>query len=206
MKLFMLPCLLEEDCCRFKTIKLELSQAKEILEMHMKHVHGRPDSNYRCDDCDRDTNFSDDKEIIEDDKEVTRDANNEALYDAPEQLDERKASTAVYENVSYQKDDIAEVTSVTDDRDYDKKHFEEVQQEILEAENDEVEEIFKSFGDEVITEPVPSCRNCGSPDHTSQRKIRRRHCPAWNIYCTMCNKRGHLESCCDVDKITTNDV
>ena len=61
----MLPCLLEEGKCRFRTIKLEFSKAKEILEMHMKHVHGRTDSNYKCDDCDRDTNIDNDKEIIE---------------------------------------------------------------------------------------------------------------------------------------------
>ena len=39
MKLYSLPCILEEDTFRFRTIKLEFSKAKEILEMHMKHVH-----------------------------------------------------------------------------------------------------------------------------------------------------------------------
>ena len=39
MKLYSLPCLLEEDTCRFRTIKLEFSKAKEILELHMKYVH-----------------------------------------------------------------------------------------------------------------------------------------------------------------------
>ena len=40
---FQLPCLLGDDSCQFVTIQLEFSQAKEILEMHMKLVHPVPD-------------------------------------------------------------------------------------------------------------------------------------------------------------------
>ena len=174
MKLYMLPCLLEEDRCTFRTIKLEFFKAKEILEMHMKHVHERLDCICKGDNCDRDTNIGDDKEIIEDVKEAICDENNEALQNAPELLDDKKASTAerdtTNKNETSLNDDIAEVTLVTDDRDNNQKHFKEVQ-DTLEADNDAIEEIFKP--DEVVTEPIPSCRNCGSPDHTSQRKIRR---------------------------------
>ena len=74
--------------------------------------------------------------------------------------------------------DIADVTSVPDDRDEDYQHFEEGQGD-LEAENNAIEEIFKPVG---ILLPSPSCQNCGQSDHTSERKIRRRHCPAWNQY------------------------
>ena len=202
MKLFMLPCLLEEDCCRFRTIKLEFSKAKEILQMHMKHVHGRPDPNYKCDNCDRDTKISDSKEITEDNNEAEAIGdgadNNEAIHtdNALERVDEDKDSNTARNSTDENQDDIAKVTSVIDDHDKVKEHFEEVQ-EIIEADNDVVDQIFKPV--QTFTEPVSSCRNCGSPDHTSQRKIRKRHCPAWNIICKVCNKRGHLESCCEVN-------
>ena len=52
MKLYSLPCLLEGDICRFQTIQLEFPKAKEILEMHMILVHGRPESRDKSDSCD----------------------------------------------------------------------------------------------------------------------------------------------------------
>ena len=61
MMLYSLPCLLEEDTCRFQTIQLEFLKAKDILEMHMLHVHGRPEWRYKCNCCDRDTLVKDDK-------------------------------------------------------------------------------------------------------------------------------------------------
>ena len=52
-----LPCLLGDDSCRFRTIQLEFSKAKEILEMHMKLVHPVPNiGTVKSDTCDRDTN------------------------------------------------------------------------------------------------------------------------------------------------------
>ena len=56
-----LPCLLGDDSCRFRTIQLEFSKAKEILEMHMKLVH--PVTNIgkvKSETCDRDTNTKND--------------------------------------------------------------------------------------------------------------------------------------------------
>ena len=104
------------------------------------------------------------------------DGNNEAeaLRNIAEQSEERKATIAPGNSrteieASYQ-DNIAEVTSVVDDRDNDHKHFEEAV-ELLEVENKAVEEIFKPI--ETLTDSVSSWRNCGSPD---QGKVRRRHC------------------------------
>ena len=81
MKLYNLPCLLEEDKCKFQTVPLEFAQSKEILEMHMVLVHGRPE--FKCDNCDRDTHC--DTNIIEDHKEI-----NGAKFDD------------IYHNLNYQ--------------------------------------------------------------------------------------------------------
>ena len=67
MKLYSLQCLLEEDLCGFQTQMLEFCQSKEILEMHMLLVHGRPEIRNKCNSCDRDTNVINDPDIIEDD-------------------------------------------------------------------------------------------------------------------------------------------
>ena len=104
------------------------------------------------------------------------DGNNEAeaLCNIAEQSEERKATIAPgnsrTENEASYQDNIAEVTSVVDDRDNDHKHFEEAV-ELFEVENKAVEEIFKPI--ETLTDSVSSWRNCGSPD---QGKVRRRHC------------------------------
>ena len=58
-----LLCLLGRDSCEFVTIQLEFSQAREILETHMKLVHPVPDCRkLKCDKCDKD---NDAKDIIE---------------------------------------------------------------------------------------------------------------------------------------------
>ena len=66
MKLYSLPCLLEEDKCSFSTIKLEFPKAKEILELHMKYVHERLELRNNCDYSEKDTDKSGSKEITED--------------------------------------------------------------------------------------------------------------------------------------------
>ena len=93
MKLYNLPCLMEEDICRFQTIQLEFPKAKEILEMHMILVHGRPESRDKCDSCDRDT--KNDTEINQDDNEAICDEVHEALHNVPEHSIESNATTAV---------------------------------------------------------------------------------------------------------------
>ena len=76
------------------------------------------------------------------------DGNNEAeaLCNIAEQSEERKATIAPgnsrTENEASYQDNIAEVTSVVDDRDNDHKHSEEAV-ELLEVENKAVEEIYK---------------------------------------------------------------
>ena len=72
------------------------------------------------------------------------------------------------------------------------KRVEKVQ-DISEDENDLVKEIFKPVGVRTV---LPTCRNCGNSDHTSERKVRRRNCPAWNKVCEICNKRGHSKNVC----------
>ena len=199
MKLYNLPCLMEEDTCRFQTIQLEFCQAKELLEMHMVLVHGRPELRNKCDSCDKDTKNN--QEIIDssfdDEMKAICDEVNEAVHNVPGYSIESNATTAVsntneVNQVSVQTD-IADVTSVRDDRDQDSKHFEEVK----EAENDVVDEIFKPVGCEALTALLPRCRNCGSPNHSSERRVRRRHCSAWNKYCKFCHKRGHLQRVCE---------
>ena len=60
---YQLPCLLGDDSCQYITIQLEFSQAKEILEMHMKLVHPVPDlRKFEC-DCEKDNST---KDIIDD--------------------------------------------------------------------------------------------------------------------------------------------
>ena len=83
MKLYQLKCLLEEDVCRFQTQTLEFFQAKEILEMHMKLVHERPEQRLKCDYCDKDTSV---KHIIEDDIKALNDKDEESGLDSPNQL------------------------------------------------------------------------------------------------------------------------
>ena len=65
--------------------------------------------------------------------------------------------------------------------------------------NNDVETATDSQVDEIFS-PVdtlqPTCRNCGSTEHSSQRKIRRRFCSAWNKYCDICGKRGHSRNVC----------
>ena len=74
-----LPCLLGGESCQFLTIQLEFSQAKEILEMHMKLVHPVPDCRKsKCDKCDRD---NDSKDIIEDDDETSCNVPDESVCD-----------------------------------------------------------------------------------------------------------------------------
>ena len=208
MMLYSLPCLLEEDTCRFRTIKLEFSKAKEILELHMKYVHERLELRNNCDSSERDTNKGDGKEITEDDMKAICDNEDSQQGDTAEvtsatddhEKDQKhfEATTAERNSTTENEDsnptNIADVTLVIDDRDKDQKHFEE---------NVAVEEIFKPVVDEAFTESVPSCRNCGSPDHTSQRKVRKRHCSAWNQYCKICHKRGHIEALCNVTENPT---
>ena len=144
--------------------------------MHMRIVHGLRAN--KCDECDRDTKV--DTEIIE--NEAISDDIDEAICKITQYSDEGKASTALRdttdENETPQEDDIDDVTSVADDRGHVDEQFEE-NQDILKAENDAVEEIFKPVG--IMFQS--SCRNCGMSDHTSERKVRRRKCSAWNIYC-----------------------
>ena len=187
MKLYSLSCLLEEDKCRFQTQQLEFSKAKEILEMHMVLVHVR---RYKCKSCDRDTCDKDNKDIIEDDTEALCTKVDEADNDALEEPSEIDDSTSVRkprkQNEALIQPSIADVTSVRDDRDHEDQHFEEGQAAI-EAENNVVKEIFKPGG---VLLPS-SCENCGQTDHTSERKVRRRRCSAWNHYCEICGRRGH---------------
>ena len=198
MKLYQLSGLLEEDTCSYQTQQLEFWQAKEILEMHMRLVH--PVTNHRedkSDTCDRDTNTSSD-DLENDEKALCSDATEDltAENETPENdidnvnnddKDDTDHKSSTSEQIKSGKVDIAEVTSVADDRDHDFELFEEA----LEAENNVVKEIFKPVG--LL---FSSCRSCGESDHTSERKIRRRSCPAWNIYCGTCGKRGHYRSVC----------
>ena len=118
MMLYSLPCLLEEDNCRFQTIQLEFSQSKEILEMHMTLVHGRPKWRSRCNSCDRDTLVNDDKvkDIFDNDKRALFDKVEEASFGFTNELnmkdDPKDSKTEAVQNM-----EAAEVTSVIDDRD-----------------------------------------------------------------------------------------
>ena len=209
MTLYSLSCLLEEDKCRFRTQQLEFSQSKEILEMHMVLVHGCQD--FKCGYCDRDTQNKFHKEIIEGDNDnVEKKADfsefEEASQDITEQFDERKDSIALRNSTTEEEDsfpsEIADVTSVCDDREQDSKHFVEAK----EATNDAVDEIFEPVGGEALTVLVPRCRNCGSSEHSSERRVRRRHCKAWNSYCKTCNKRGHFQGVCEATQDHTKEA
>ena len=206
MKLYNLPCLLEEDSCRFQTIQLEFWQAKEILKMHMELVHGCPEQKDKCNSCDRDTYVKDDKDIIEDNVKAICAKKDEADHNVSEEFNAVNDSIPIRnytaETEASFSADIADVTSVPDDRDEDYQHFEEGQRD-LEAENNAIEEIFKPVGTIL---PSPSCQNCGQSDHTSERKIRRRHCPAWNQYCEACNKRGHTREVCKANQSSSKDI
>ena len=46
-------------------------------------------TNYKCDECDRDTDISDKNDITEDNKEVICNDNDESHHNAPEQMDEK---------------------------------------------------------------------------------------------------------------------
>ena len=84
--------------------------------MHMTLVHGQ--FRNKCDNCDRDTKH--DTEIIEDEKKAISDELDEAICEIPQHLDEGKASTAARstkdQNETLHDADIADVTSVVDDR------------------------------------------------------------------------------------------
>ena len=194
MKLYSLMCILEEDKCKFQTQQLEFSKAKEILEMHMMLVHGQ---RYRCNSCDRDTCDKDNKDIIEDDIEALCTKDDEADCDVLEEPSEIDDPTSVRnptkQNEASIHPNIADVTSVRDDCEHDCQHFEEDQQfekgqTAIEAENNVVKEIFKPVG---ILLSSSLCKNCGQTGHTSERKVRRRRCSAWNHYCEICGRRGH---------------
>jgi len=157
--------------------------------------HGRQEIKDKCDSCGRDTYVIKVEDVFEDDDKAIRDEADKAPSDIPNSLDEEHDSTVNRESITQieasRPTDIADVTSVIDDRDHDSEHFEEDQRD-LEAENNAVDEIFKPVG----TMLQSSCRNCGNSDHTFERKIRRRHCPAWNSYCETCSKRGHFSRVC----------
>ena len=232
MMLYSLPCLLEEDNCRFQTIQLEFSQSKEILEMHMTLVHGRPEWRSKCDSCDRDTLVNDDKvkDIFDNDKRALLDKVEEASFGFTNELnmkddpkdsktetvqnmeaaevtsviddrddvtehkkDDSTVDYSITENEALQHSEVAEVTSVDDDRDEVNEHFNDEGYDKQEAENVAVNEIFKPVG---VLQPSALCRNCGESNHTSERRVRRKHCSAWNSYCGACNKRGHYRSVC----------
>ena len=145
MKLYQLKCLLEEDICRFQTQTLEFYQAKEILEMHMKLVHERPEQRLKC-DCDRDTLV---KDIIEDDKKALNDKDEEAGLDFPNQLkveDDAAALKSITENEALQHTEVTDVTLVGDDHDDVIEHFDDENLDKQEAENVAVNEIFKPVG------------------------------------------------------------
>ena len=78
---------MEEDTCRFQTQSLEFWQSKEILEMHMRLVHGLRVN--KCDDCERDTKV--DTEII--DNGAISDNLDEAICEIKQYSDEGKAIT-----------------------------------------------------------------------------------------------------------------
>ena len=62
---------MEDDSCRFRTTQLEISQAKEIQEMHMKLVHPVPNlGKVESETCDRDTNIKND--ALENNNEALR--------------------------------------------------------------------------------------------------------------------------------------
>ena len=156
--------------------------------MHMVLVHVR---RYKCKSCDRDTCDKDNKDIIEDDTEALCTKDDEADNDALEEPSEIDDSTSVRkprkQNEALIQPSIADVTLVRDDRDHEDQHFEEGQAAI-EAETNLVKEIFKPVG--VLLSSF-SCKNCGQTDQTSERKVRRRRCSAWNHYCEICGRRGH---------------
>ena len=202
---FQLPCLLGDDSCQFVTIQLEFSQAKEILEMHMKLVHPVADwRKFECENCEK-VNAT--KDIIEDGNNDKTSCNvlNETIceeveisHDKSDPVDGIKVAkaseAAAEEDEALQRVDIGDVTLVSDDRDKVDKHPVEDFDDDLEAEY--VEELFRPVGKQV------TCRYCGSYEHSSKRYIRRRSCPAWNRNCSSCHKRGHSSNVCR-DHIST---
>ena len=196
---YQLPCLLGDDSCQFVTIQLEFSQAKEILEMHMKLVHPVPDlRSFECNNCEKDNAT---KDILEDkvDDETSCNVQNETARedseifrdnsDPVESIQVAKAvEVATEEDEALLQSDIADVTLVRDDRDEVGRHSVEHHDDDLEA--DYVEKLFRPVDRQA------TCRNCGSYEHSSKRYIRRRSCPAWNRYCSSCHKRGHSSNVC----------
>ena len=168
--------------------------------MHMLLVHGRPEIRNKCNSCDRDTNVINDPDIIEDDMKARFGEDKEDDFEVPDKPDDSKATEkSNIEDEALCRSDIAEVTSVRDDRGQDYKHFEK-SQEAFEAENNVVHQIFKPVG-----ALLQSCSNCGESDHTSGRKVRRKHCLAWNKYCEICGKRGHIGRVCKGDQSSSAD-
>ena len=196
---YQLPCLLGDDSCQFTTIQLEFSQPKEILEMHMKLVHPVPVwRKFECDNCEKDNAT---KDIIEDkvDEETGCNVQNDTVCkyykifcdnsDPVESIQVAKAvEVATEDDEASLLSDIADVTSVRDDRDKVGQHPVEHHDDDLEA--DYVEELFRPV------DRQSTCRNCGSYEHSSKRYIRRRSCPAWNRNCSSCHKRGHSSNVC----------
>ena len=123
-----LPCLLGDDSCQFITIQLEFSQAKEIIEMHMKLVHPVPVwRKFECDNCEKDNAT---KDIIEDkvDEETSCNVQNDTVCEDSEIFQDnsepvesvqvaKAVKVATEEEEALLQSDIADVTSVRDDRD-----------------------------------------------------------------------------------------
>ena len=196
MKLIKLPCLFGGDSCSYETIQLKFSQAKDILEMHMRLVH--PVMKIQCESCGKRTKPKDIIEHDSDDEATSCDKPKPVVHESPENVHDNSDKIGDSNEIDVNetqteeasiKVDTDDVTSVADDRDYDNHPVDEEHEgdkddkKAIEAQI--VEDLFKP-----VEALHPACRNCGSREHSSQRKIRRRFCPAWDKSCELCGKRG----------------
>ena len=191
MKPVALKCVLGGPC-RYKTCKLEFSQAFQLLELHMKYLHTPKVSDEKVDISKHDDDSEEDNyefgELFNDTETSLED---EVDVNGTDQVDKELQSN------------FANVTSVRDDRSPENQSFERrihqpdpvdvVQTDLAEvtlARDDREEVELHLVGNH---EP---CGSCGRKSHSSHRSSRRRLCSAWNKSCYSCNKRGHFQKFC----------
>ena len=190
MKPVALKCVIGGSC-QFRTMKLEFGQAFQLLELHLKYLHTLRTNDERIDISEHDEKTIEDNFEMEQPVDNTEPRSSDMeVSDEPDPVDEKFQS------------DSADVTSVRDDhsienqglrkRNHDRNPVDASQTNFADVTlaSDDHDEINHPFE---IHHP---CGCCGGNNHSSNRASRRKFCPAWNKFCGLCNRRGHLQNMC----------